>query len=263
MPVLKKDGIELYYELQGSGPPLLLIAGLASDSQSWLPLVAALSAEYTLILMDNRGVGRSSQDCPVSIELMAEDSIAVVRHLGLEKVSLIGHSMGGMVALELAARYPELVDRALLVASAACNPARNNLLFADWADRYESGVDRAAWFRTVLAWILTEQFFENRVMLDGALVYLQAYPWPQSPAGFRRQVEALAGYDAGSRLDKITVPVCVIAGELDILLPLHCSEELAGRIPGAELVILKGAAHSIHSEKADLLAETIQTFLNR
>jgi len=239
----------------------MLIAGLASDSQSWLPVLAELSAQYTLVLMDNRGVGRSSQDCPISIELMADDCVALMRHLGLERASLLGHSMGGMVAFEVALRNPALVDRLLLVATTACNSARNNLLFADWADRYESVQERAAWFRSVLSWILTEDFFENKQVLDGALVYLLAYPWPQSTAAFRRQTGAIAGFNAKDRLDLLTPPTCVIAGEQDILLPLYCSEELANRIPGAKLVVIKGAAHSIHSEQPGKFVREILHFI--
>jgi pimeloyl-ACP methyl ester carboxylesterase len=262
MALFQHGDIELYYELHGSGPPLMLIAGLASDSQSWLPVLADLKKQFSVVLMDNRGVGRSSQDCRISVELMADDCVSLLRHLGLEKVHLVGHSMGAMVALEITLRYPELVARLGLVTTAACNLARNNLMFADWADHYESGQSRAAWFRTVLAWILTEGFFENRQLVDAALIYLQAYPWPQSAAGFRRQIEAIAEFNARDRLESVSVPTCVIAAELDTLMPLHCSEELASRIPDARLVIIKAAAHSIHSEQPELLIRELFDFFD-
>lgn len=159
MPFLDHDGIQLYFEQHGSGPPLLLLAGLASDSRSWPAVLPGLAERFTLILLDNRGVGRSSQDCAISISLMADDCAALIRYLRLTRVSLLGHSMGGMVALECARRHPELVERLLLAATAARNPVRNNLLFQDWADLYDAGCDRAVWFRSLLYWIFTERFF--------------------------------------------------------------------------------------------------------
>lgn len=263
MPILLRHDLELYYELHGSGPALLLIAGLASDSQSWLPVLPALAEQYTVILPDNRGVGRSTQDCATSVELMADDGLALLQHLGLQRAHLVGHSMGGMVALEMALRRPEQVESVVLLASAPRNSNRNNLLFADWAAAAENGSDQAAWFRTILAWILTERFFDQSEMVDAVLSYLLAYPWPQSASAFSRQVEALARYDVTDRLGQVMVPTCVIAGEEDILLPLHHSEQLARGIPGAVMQIIKKAAHSVHSEQPAALTAALVGWLQQ
>ncbi len=262
MPFLLHDGIELYYEQHGSGPPLLLIAGLASDSQSWLPVVAALAQQFTVILPDNRGVGRSTQECAISVELMAHDCAALIHYLGHGQVAVVGHSMGGMVAMALAHRYPQLVACLVLVAAVARNSTRNNLLFCDWADRLEAGERRAAWFRTILAWILTEQFFDNRQLLDATLTYLLSYPWPQLPAAFRHQVQAIAAFDATPRLRELTMPTRVLAGEHDILMPLEHAEYLARQIPGASLGIIKGAAHSLHTEQPQAFISAVTDFLS-
>jgi len=261
MPFLNHDGIQLYYEQQGCGPPLLLIAGLASDSQSWLPVLPALAKEYTVIVLDNRGVGRSTQDCVISISLMADDCAALIRHLGLTRVSLLGHSMGGMVALDCARRHPELVERLLLAATTAKNPVRNNLLFLDWADLYDAGYDRAAWFRGILYWIFTERFFQNSAMVDMVLMYLLSYPWPQSAAAFRQQVQALADFDATLWLGRITTPVLVLAGEQDLLLPVEQSNDLVRQLPDAVLTVLQDAPHSLQTEQPELFVRAVGDFL--
>lgn len=261
MPFLNHKGIPLYYEQHGSGPPLLLIAGLASDSQSWLPAIEGLVKQFTVILLDNRGVGRSTQECEISITLMADDCAALVRHLGYQRVAVAGHSMGGMIAMELARLHPDLVDRLVLVATAARNTMRNNLLFQDWADWYEAGSNRAAWFRTVLYWILTEHFFENQALLDASLDYLLQYPWPQSPQGFRKQIEAIAGFDATQWLGEVMIPTCVLAGESDLLMPPECSAVLARQLPDARLQIVKGAAHSVQTEQPEAFVKTVLEFL--
>ena len=261
MPFLDHDGIQLYFEQHGSGPPLLLLAGLASDSRSWPAVLPGLAERFTLILLDNRGVGRSSQDCAISISLMADDCAALIRHLGLTRVNLLGHSMGGMVALECARRHPELVERLLLAATAARNPVRNNLLFLDWADLYDAGYDRAAWFRGILYWIFTERFFQNSAMVDMVLMYLLSYPWPQSAAAFRQQVQALAYFDATLWLGRITTPVLVLAGEQDLLLPLENSEYLAQQLPNAVLTVLQDAPHSLQTDQPEQFVRAVVDFL--
>lgn len=263
MALLKRQNLDLYYEVHGSGPPLLLIAGLASDSQSWLPLVPMLAGRYRVILLDNAGVGRSTQTSEVSIVSMAQDALALLEHLGLGQVHLLGHSMGGMIALELALGCPGRVRSLVLLASAASNSNRNRLLFADWADRFEQGGDQAAWFRSILTWILTEDFFTRPEMVEALLASLLAYPWPQSAAAFRRQCEALARYDASARLGQLKVATCVIAASQDILLPLHHSQHLAGAIPGAQLLVIQNAAHSVHLEQPEALSAALIDWLGR
>jgi len=111
MPKLTINDIELYYEVQGDGIPLLLIAGLASDSQSWQPIIGELTSRCQVITVDNRGVGRTSPlDVETSVHTMATDCIALVKHLGLKSLNILGHSMGGFVAQECAIHYPEYVD---------------------------------------------------------------------------------------------------------------------------------------------------------
>jgi len=255
------DNIPLYFELRGSGPPLLLIAGLASDSRSWLSVVDALAESYTLIMPDNRGVGRSCQECPTSVELMADDCHALVRHLGLEKVSLLGHSLGGMIAISYACRYPGSLDKLILAATSPRNSPRNNLLFSDLASACSADRDRAAWFRSIFTWIFTEQFFEDRQVVDGAVRYLLEDPWPQSPQAFRRQIEAIAAWDGTAELAGITAPTCVIAGDRDLLFPLEYSARLTRQIPGASLKVIDGGAHSIHTERPDEFVRSVREFM--
>lgn len=261
MATLQNNDVELYYELHGNGPPLLLIAGLASDSPSWLPVLVDLKKQFTVILMDNRGVGRSTQECEIQIGLMADDSMVLLRHLGLEKVHLLGHSMGGMVALEFAVRYPGMVEKLVLASSTVRNLARNNRLFDDWASAREAELDQSAWFRTIFTWIFTEMFFENGQRVDDVIRYLLGYPWPQSAQGFRKQVQAIAAFDGTALLPQISVPTLVLAGELDILMPLKHSVTLADGIAGAQLTVIEQAAHSVHTEQPEAFVSQVIAFL--
>jgi len=115
MPSTAIDQVELFYETHGSGMPLMLVAGLASDSQSWQPIVGDLSRHFLVITPDNRGVGRTKpQKIGITIRQIADDYIALMTHLGLSSVNLLGHSMGGFVALDLAIRYPDCVNKLIL-----------------------------------------------------------------------------------------------------------------------------------------------------
>jgi len=261
MPFISCNNVDLYYEIHGSGPPLMLIAGLASDSQSWLPLVPFLSSRFTVIIPDNRGVGRSTQECEITIPLMADDCAALLRHLGIGRAHLLGHSMGGMVAADMAARHPYSAATLTLVATASRNLPRNNIMFQDWATLYESKELRSAFYRNIFAWILTDRFFNDPKQLEAALIYLINYPWSQTPASFRRQTAAIAAHNGTETLVYISCPTLVMAGEHDILMPLQCSAALAKGIKSSELAIIKDAAHSLHSEQPERLAEQLTAFL--
>ena len=145
MAMLARGDVDLYYECVGDGPPLLLIAGLASDSLSWQPIVADLAAHYRVIAVDNRGAGRTTpQTAPTTIRAMADDCVALIEHLGLASAHVLGHSMGGFVAQDCAIRHPDKVNALVLAATSSVNSRRNNDLFSDWASALANGADPRA-----------------------------------------------------------------------------------------------------------------------
>jgi len=263
MPVIMTNGIDLYYECHGKGSPLMLIAGLASDSQSWLPIVESLSQHYHLILPDNRGVGRTKpQDTEASIHHIADDCIALIRHLGFSSVYLLGHSMGGFVALDCAIRYPEYVSKLILAATSAFNSERNNVLLNDWVSYLRSGMDLELWFRNIFYWIFTRQFFENKDTLNSALRYAIEYPYPQSAAAFEKQVKATREFDCRERLQSITQKTLIICGKEDLLFPPEESINVLQSIPETTVSIIEDAAHSIHMENPKAFTDCVLHFLN-
>ncbi|HRX27242.1 MAG TPA: alpha/beta fold hydrolase, partial [Aminivibrio sp.] len=212
--MLMLNNAELYYEVHGvDGPPLLLVAGLASDVSSWQTVLPVLSEHFRVIVVDNRGIGRSlPEDAPVSVDLMADDCAALIDHLGYGPVYVLGHSMGGFTALNLAARYPEKVRKLVIAASGEKSSSRNTLLFSDLADRYEKSEDLAGFFRTVFYWIFSPAFFEDEGTVKGAVEFALSYPFPQAPVSFRNQVNAIAAFDGRGLAASISVPALVLAG---------------------------------------------------
>lgn len=261
MPTLRHDGVDLYYEVRGTGKPLLLVAGLAADQAFWLGSVDLLGAQRQVILLDNRGAGRTTPaDAATGIDTMADDCAALLAHLAPRRADVVGHSMGGMIAQSLALRAPALVDRLVLASTAPAVDARNNALFASWAALFPQ-LDRATWFRNLYFWVLSTRFFANPRTV-AALVQLAAtYPYQQTPAALARQVDAIAQFDVAARLSSLAARTLVLAGTEDLLFPVAQSAAFAKSIPHATFVAVEGAAHSFPAESPQVFAREVLRFL--
>jgi len=115
MSTVQVNGIEIYYETSGNGPPLTLIMGLGCSARQWQWMLPVFSGSFQVITFDNRGVGRTSKpDMEYTTDLFAEDTCALLNILGIEKTHIFGASVGGMIAQKFALKYPEMVDRLVL-----------------------------------------------------------------------------------------------------------------------------------------------------
>ncbi len=146
MPTLSVNGVNLHYEIAGDGPPLLMIAGLSSDNASWAPVSPTLSQHAQLIMPDNRAAGRTVCDAsPVTIDAITGDYIALLDHLNIEKVDVLGHSMGGIIAMNIAAHHASRVGRLILAASGPEAPARTASVIDTLLALREAGISDADW----------------------------------------------------------------------------------------------------------------------
>lgn len=263
MAIFQNQNTSIYYEVYGVGQPLVLLAGLASDSQSWMSVVPELSKHFTLILPDNRGCGRTK--CPVdeiTIEKMAEDSVALIDYLGLNRVHLMGHSMGAMVAMQIATQHPEKVNRLVFAASTAKLSEKNKSLIRDWVTYWEKGLPMELWFRNLFYWIFSPQFFENSTIVEESLKLAINYLWMQNIEQFEAQVETICQFDMEASLAKINNPTLIISGDQDILFPCEETEKMFQILPNHKSLILSNVAHSIFIEQAVTSVEAVINFLN-
>ena len=269
MPTLNLSQATLFYETHEPAtacehPPLMLVAGLASDSQSWLPvMIKTLSQDRLVITLDNRGCGRTTHDGDVTIEQMASDCIALADHLGITQLDMLGHSMGGMIALTVARLYPDRLHRLVLCNSSMRQSARNRRLFDDWADAYTADGPNATWYRSVFYWLLTAEFFEQPTMLDDLVQMVLAYPHPPSAEGYRQQGQAIARFDASAWLGDIHTSTLVLAGEVDLLFPPGEDASGLAAIPHAQVKVLPGQSHSMPMLAPGQLLEAIAPFLGK
>ncbi len=263
MPIAKLDHINIYYEVHGKGEPLLLLADIAEDSQTWQFIVSNLSKHFQMILLDNRGSGRSdSPNQPYSIEQFAIDSVALLDYLKIPKAHVLGHGMGGFIAQEIAIQYPERVVKLVLECTAPYSTIRNNQLYRLFENLLESGIDKKLWLRNFYHWIYSQKFLENLQFIDALIEFNLNYPYAQSKTGFKRQIEALSKYDSRTRLSKITAETLVIIGEEDILIRAKDAEKLYQGITMASYpIFIDDCGHAIHNENPKKFAHTILSFL--
>jgi 3-oxoadipate enol-lactonase len=261
MPHAQVNGIELYYEVAGSGNPLLLINGLGGNAVDWEPLLPALCERFRVIAFDNRGVGRSSAPPgPYTTHEMAGDAAALLEYLGVPRTHVVGSSMGGMIAQKLALAHPERVDRLVLFATFA-RPRR--AIMDSWltflVQTEERGLDLTGPALWGLPWLFTPQFMAQPERVEEALAWQEPYPAPLH--GIAGQAEAVRSHDTLDRLPRITAPTLVLVGAEDVLTPVYYSQELAAGIPGARLQVLAHGGHAALWEDPETGIEALLTFL--
>jgi 3-oxoadipate enol-lactonase len=261
MPKVRTNGIELFYEESGTGEPLLLIAGFACDHTNWSKLVPLLASTNRLITFDNRGVGQSSSpETQYTIRHMAEDTIGLLDAVGLDSVHIAGHSMGGQIALEVALTWPERVKSLMLLAACARMEERGKAIIELWGNLPKL-VDPVTAIRLSLPWIYTTRFYATPGAIDEVIKEILANPFPPTAFGIYQQSRAITSYDASAGLCEIKCPGLVVVGDEDILGGLSPSADLARGIAGAQLMILKQAAHGLLTESFEATAASIREFL--
>lgn len=269
MPLLDINGISLHLEhhpapaaAQADRPPLLMLAGMASDSASWLPLIEPLRQQQTLLIPDNRCSGRTSPN-PVSCsrELMVDDILALLDHLDIERVNVLGHSMGGMLGWALACRAPERVAR--LISAAALPhiiPARIALFRSLLALRSES--NEADWFPLLYQFLFTPAFFDKPEAVAAALAGSLSYAHKQDLSAFRQQVAALESFLPELPLQNVSCPITLLTGSHDVLMTPQMINDFSARFTDVSTHVVEGAAHALHWEQPERVADIIENALN-
>ena len=263
MPVAGVNGIEIDYLIEGDGPEtVVMVNGLADEKESWgYQTPDLLAAGYRVLTFDNRGVGKSSMPPgPYTTRQFAEDAKALVDQLRLTGFHLLGTSMGGMIAQEYAIANPRDLKSLTLSSTYAAPGPFCGRMFAMWADMAPIlGVPFV--MRDVTLWAFTLPFFETRgpeleefeTAMAGGTQPLEAY---------LAQLSSIQTHDVTDRLDRITTPTLVIAGEEDILIPVELSRRLHGAIRGSEWQTTPGGHASVW-EHPQPFNEAVIAFIRR
>ncbi|UCD56641.1 MAG: alpha/beta fold hydrolase [Candidatus Hydrogenedentota bacterium] len=250
MPKLKVSDIEMYYESMGEGVPVVLVTGYGMDLFAWTLQAPALSQDYRVYMNDNRGVGLTDKpDGPYTIKMMADDLAGLFKAADIDRAHLVGHSMGGMIAQQLALDRPDLL-RSLTLASTTCRVPRGaELLLMQWTDILEK-LGNEGFVNNILAWGFTFEFVDTQyesLMMFRQMMLDHFNERPIPPHSFRSQCAAATTFNLSDDIKNIRVPTMVLVGRGDILTPPRFSEEITERIPGSFLKIIDGG-HAFNNE---------------
>jgi 3-oxoadipate enol-lactonase len=266
MPVMHANGSDLYYEdTGGPGEPILFLHGFLFDGRQFQAQVASLRDRYRCVTLDFRGQGRSS---PVrggyQIEQHMADVLAVIRRLDIAPVHLVGLSMGGFVALRIAAREPGLLRSVTLLNTSAAAHARSKfpkqLTLA--AVARAAGVSLPPVVSGIEAELYGEAFRKDPARAAVREVWRQRWAQADRSSLVRTLLGFMIRPDIRNELGDVTVPTLVIAGGADASLPPPLSREIHSLIPGSRLVELPGVGHSAPLEDPDGVTWALEQFLN-
>jgi 3-oxoadipate enol-lactonase len=261
MPMIEANGQTLYYEVHGDGEPLLCVQGLAADTLAWALQVPAFSEQHRTVIFDNRDVGQSSMAAAgYGITDMAGDALALADGLDLDSFHLLGVSMGGAIAQEVALTSPERVRTLTLAVTYAAGGAWARKLSEVWGARVQR-MSREERVDELMLLCLTEAFFENPEGVAFLRDLMLQNPNPQPADAFARQLDASSRHRAGDRLGALTMPTHVIGAEYDILVPVWKSAELADLIPDAKYTVLEACPHGLNVERAEEFNRAVLDFI--
>ncbi len=262
-------GAELPYEVQGRGPALLALMGLGCPGAGWEPQIPALRKHFRVVTFDQRGTGPTATSLrPIRIGQLARDAVALLDHLGLRRVHLLGVSMGGMTALEVAGRWPERIERLVV----GCAP-----LYADWTmRRLIGGIARRAgatlrrgglaaardavkdaWLPLVFNGQLGP---EEAAFVDSQM---RAFDDPRASNGVAAQAAAVFFHDARRAARRIRAPALILGGTHDQMIPSRLVCKVAEAVPGSRLVFLEGAPHGVNLVRAAEFNRRVIEFLTQ
>jgi len=260
------NGQELYFEIHGEGPPLVLVMGIGYDSSLWtLHQVPALAGRFKVIVFDNRDAGRSSRSSSeYTIGDMADDLAGLLDGLEIPRAHVVGLSMGGMIGQEFALRHADRLDR-LVLSGAGAAPARSvfdPIRTWSWIKTHDdSGEVFAA---EQFTWLFSPGFLRDQEAVRQTIAFLSSNPNPVASAAYGRQARAYVQHDALDRLGAIRAPTLVVVGEEDRLTPPWTAREVAEAIPGARLEIIRGpgSSHVLPLERPDEFNRLVTAFLS-
>ena len=249
MPWVDREGARVWWDERGTGEPVLLVHGLGYPSDMWYRLLPALAARHRVLVLDNRGTGRTGvPPAPVGVEVLAADAAAVVEAAGEASAHVVGASLGGLVAQELALSRPELVRSLALCCT---HPGGSDAVFDDAARTLLGGragmsPEEAAEASVPFVYALTTP----RRRIDEDLAVRRAVP--TRPEGYYAQLAGTVVFRGTlPRLARLRMPVLLVHGTADRLVPVANAHLLARALPAARVELLEDASHLFWTDRPE------------
>ncbi len=266
MPQAKVNGIDIHYRVQGKGEPFVLIMGFGGECGDWVLQTGTFRKYFRVITFDNRGVGKSDKPKDsYTIKDMADDVVGLMGYLGIDKAHVLGVSMGGRIAQEIAINYPERVRKLILVSIGYGKDEKGRhsaeLLKAmglseGFSDEDIAGVDIGKVMNS-----LSSHSYSSKMLKAVAVPYCWVRTTLFGIEGVRGQFEAVMTGSTLDGLNRIKAPTLVIIGTEDRIVSPRSSESLAERIPNARLLKIEGGSHTLIAEKRRRFNREVLEFL--
>ena len=263
---IERHGVRLSYSVDGEGPPLLLIQGVGLPGRGWLPQVVGLRQRFTVITFDNRGVGGSDGGPePLTIDAMAEDAAAILERENIDYVHVMGHSMGGLIALRFALMNPARIRSLILACTFADGAAPTKLSWKMAALGIRCRVGTRAMRRNaMLEMIMPAPFLRgiDRARLAADLQPLFGRDLADQPPILMRQLRAMSRYSALAQLGLLDgIPAVVISAAHDPIAPPALGRAIAGGMTSARFVEFADAGHALPIQCVDRFNDLILSHL--
>ena len=262
MPTITPNNINLHYRDDGAGQPVLFIQGLGVDHRGWAGVTRPLSQRFRCISYDNRDVGRSSLvDAPYDVLDMTADALGLLDALGIAQADIVGVSMGGVIAQEIAIRHPERVRRLVLVTTYTSGDPRGSAIFESQA-MLRRTLPREEYCRATFWSAYSHQDYRREGFIDEMVRRTAGNDLWQPQDAYERHVRAVISANTEGRLHQIVAPTLILAGAEDILTPMRFSSLLARDIPNSQLEVIEGAGHGMIWSHPEVVVDHVGRFLS-
>jgi pimeloyl-ACP methyl ester carboxylesterase len=257
MPIFDREGIKIRYRLEGSGPPVVLIHGVGAQLESWDGVAARLTPMFQVLRLDLRGHGESRPaPGPYSLPIFADDVHALMRHVGIDRADIAGHSLGAMIAQMFCLRHAPAVGKVAMLSGVAARTSAERERVATRIDLIRTG-DRGEHFRNSLSRWFTDDFIAANPKIIAAYAARNAN---NDLGNYAAAYRVLALEDLDQELLQIRAPALIATGEHDLGSSPRMSEIMSERIKGSTLRILPGLKHSLLMEAPDVIARMLIPF---
>jgi pimeloyl-ACP methyl ester carboxylesterase len=253
---------KIFYECTGKGDAIVLISGLNADSLFWADAVNILNKNFRVITCDNRGIGKTKvPELHCTTQLMAQDIINVLDDLNIEAAYIVGHSLGGCIAQQLAILHPHRVRKLVLCSTLAKLTPIGEIALYITREMMLAKVPPALIVKNTLIRLYSNQFLSNPKAIEKLITNSLTKSFDESCATYFYQINALLQHDTTKLLAKIKCPTLVIAGEEDLTVPLQNANYLSEHIPNATLIIIPQMGHMLPIENPKLFCDCLNNFL--
>jgi len=263
MPFVNSRGRNIYYERQGAGPAILFMHGAGSNAATWWQQLPAFSSHYTCLTMDIRCFGRSvAPPSEFTLPLFVGDAMAVLDQEKIDRVILVGQSLGGMIGLRVALQHPQRIS-----AFVACDTSLaldHPVLVESIERRFKTVSAVSIEQRSLGAWFLNEQpalaaLYAQINHFNPSAHSIPAEEWRAAMLSLNKPDNLASTAD----VERLTCPALFLVGAEDPIVPAQVMRELSARLPGSEVLVIEQAAHSAYFEKAAEFNDRVRDFLKR